>query len=258
MTIPTTTPAKAAPNKSIRKSSLADPVRARRIGSWPVLITGMIGLVMAALVYLGLTDVSGIELNSHTWEQRVFSFRRDPVSGFQFTAVQHNAPLRDGLWGTRVNPRARKLPTSIAVHLNAKTHLPLRWDFVELDNRQFPGANASILVSLLDATNRSYDPFWPKWSTDHPQQAAILWPAAQQLVEFGQYAKLPALLDLALRENNSSQLSTSIGQLVQTAMLEVCQQCKKQGYLSEARVAAQVGLLYGDHPDLQKCMESAP
>lgn len=258
MTKSTASAAKIVPSRAIPRSSLGDPVPTRRLGGWPFLAVGMFGLVIVAYIYLTLTYVSGIELNTHTWEERVVSYRRDPWSGFQFTAVQHNAPVQDGLWGTRANPRSKKLPTSIAIHLNGKTNLPLRWDLVELDNSQLPGAEASILVKLLNATDRNFTSFWPQWSTDHPQQAAILWPAARELVEFGQYAKLPALFELALLDkNSSSQLSSGVGQLVQSALLEACQLRRKQGNHSEARVAALVGLRYGTHPDLQKFVESA-
>lgn len=257
MTKSTASSAIIVPNRAIPRSSLGDSLRTRRLGGWPFLVAGFIGLVMVAYIYLGLTYVSGIELNTHTWEQRVVSYRRDPLSGFQFTSVQHNAPLRDGLWGTRANPRSKKIDPLIASHLNGKTNLPLRWDLVELDNSQLPGAEASILVNLLNATDRDFTSFWPQWSNDHPQEAAVLWPAARELVEFGQYAKLPALFELALLEkNSSSQLSSGVGQLVQSALLEACQLRVKQGNHSEARVAAQVGLRYGTHPDLQKFVES--
>ncbi len=225
---------------------------ARKLARWPFWVVGILGFLMLANIYWQLTYVSGIELNTHTWEQRGLSFYRDPITGFQFTAIQHNAPVKNGLWGSIPNPRAQKLATPIATYLRSSTNLPLRWDLVQIEGSLSPGAAASILVELLNAHDRGYDLFWPQWSLDHPQQAAIVWPAAQELVEFGQYAKLPALLELALLENSSSQLKAAVGQLVQAALLEVCQQRSEQGNMFEASAAAKVGLQYGDHPDLRK------
>ncbi|MCA9159488.1 MAG: hypothetical protein KDA72_14230, partial [Planctomycetales bacterium] len=76
--------ARAAAN---RKQS--QPFQSRR-WVWPVILSTILGLSVLGLGYLQATYVSGIELNSHTWEQRVFSFRRDPFTGVQLGGVRHN------------------------------------------------------------------------------------------------------------------------------------------------------------------------
>jgi hypothetical protein len=166
--------------------------------------------------------VSGIELNTHTWEQRSFSFHRDPLTGWQLSSVKHNVPRANGWWSTVPNPHSKKIPSAIGKYLPKKSSLPLRWDLVRLEGTNSPEAEAAaaILVRFLNAKDRSYNEFWSQWSSDYPQRAAIVWPAAHRLVELRQYAQLPALFDLALLDNSLSQLSAEVGQLVQTELLE--------------------------------------
>lgn len=190
---------------------------------WPLLLVGILGLMVAGLVYVKATYVSGIELNSHTWEQRTFSFRRDPFTGTQLGGVQHNAPVGIDFWTTIPDPRAKLVDPAIAAHLTSSPSTPLRWDLVSLDGSLLPGGRASILVNLLDANDRDFDPFWPKWSSDHPRRAAVLWPAVQQLVAFDQYHRLPDLFTEALLENSLEEFSSSVGQLVQQALAEAPQ-----------------------------------
>lgn len=173
---------------------------------------------MLGLGYMQATYISGIELNSHTWEQRVFSFRRDPFTGSQLGGVRHNAPVRIDFWTSIANPRAKKLDPAIQAHFNGTTTEPVRWDLVRIDDSQLPADRASILVDLLEATGPSSDAFWPSWSTLHPKRAAVLWPAVQQLVAHDLYTQLPQLFTEALLENSPEEFSNSVGQLVKTTL----------------------------------------
>ncbi len=175
-------------------------------------------MLVIGLIYYQTTYVSGLELNSHTWEQREFSFRRDPFTGWQLGGVRHNAPARISLWTTVENPRAKKMGPSILKYFGAPPPDPLRWDLIQLDNSRLPGARASILVDLLAALDHQEQALWPRWTARHPERAAVLWPAAQRLVAANQYTWLPQLFEQAMLENSTEDFSRSAGQLVTTAL----------------------------------------
>lgn len=215
-------------------------------------------LVMTALLYWRATYVSGVELNTLTWERRGFAFRRDPLTGYQLTAVQHNPRQWTGWWSSTPNPHAWRVPAEIGRYLlKAPPELPQRWDLVRLDRSRAPGAAANILVLLLEGYDRSYQLFWPQWSVDHPARAAVVWPAAQQLVAFGQYHHLPGLLELAVLDTPLEQLTSDVGQLVQQALLEYCQRPEATADARDRQAAARVGLSYGPHPQLQTVMDQS-
>lgn len=201
---------------SSSRGVMEQPPLPARYSRWPIGLGVVVVILTIAGLYWQSTYVSGIELNSLTWEQRGFSLRRDPFTGFQLTAVQHNPRLRHNWWASSANPHAQTLPLAISQHLNKTSDQPVRWDLVRLEHSELPGGGASILVELLKAEDRHYTPFWPQWSLDHPRRAAVLWPAAQRLVDFHKYEQLPALLNLALLENSLAEFEHSIGQLVQT------------------------------------------
>ncbi len=200
----------------------SQPWRSPRI-AWPVILTTVLGLSILGMGYWQTTYVSGIELNSHTWEQRVFSFRRDPFTGSQLGGVRHNAPVPVDFWTTVVNPRAKKLDPAIQKYFKSQSATPLRWDLIRIDDSLSPGGRASILVDLLEATDPGSVEIWPAWSNQHPKRAAVLWPAAQQLVAHDMYTRLPELFTEALLENSTEEFSNSVGQLVQTALAKAPQ-----------------------------------
>lgn len=202
--------------------NLSQPWRSHRI-FWPVILSTILGLSALGLGYLQATYVSGIELNSHTWEQRVFSFRRDPFTGAQLGGVQHNAPVSIDFWTTIANPRAKKLDPAIQAHFKEMPTEPVRWDLIRMDDSHLPAARASILVDLLEVPGPETDAFWTSWSTLHPERAAVLWPAAQQLVAHDRYTLLPQLFTEALLENSPEEFSSSVGQLVKTALAKAPQ-----------------------------------
>ncbi len=176
---------------------------------------------MLGLGYMQATYVSGIELNSHTWEQRAFSYRRDPFTGKQLGGVRHNAPVRKDFWTTIANPRARMLDPAIHAYFSSTTMEPVRWDLIRLDDSLSPPDRASILVDLIEADDSTGNAFWPGWSMLYPKRAAILWPAAQQLVAQDRYPELPRLFAEALAENSTSEFSRSAGQLVEPGQTKV-------------------------------------
>lgn len=183
-----------------------------------MIATVIVGLLVIGLIYYRTTYVSGLELNSHTWEQRVFSLRRDPFTGWQLGGVRYNAPVHTTMWTTVENPRAKKMGASILKYFGPQPVAPPRWDLVRLDDSRLPGARASILVGLLDTLDHQQQPLWPSWTRLHPERAAVLWPAAQRLVAANQYTWLPQLFEQAMLENSTEDFSRVAGQLVASAL----------------------------------------
>lgn len=227
----------------------------RWLFTWPGYLVWILTLLVSLLLYWQRCAVSGAELNSHTWEQRGFALHRDPLSGTQLTGILHNPPQALGWYSGTANPHAKQLPAEIRRYLPAQTLLPLRWDLIRLEGSVLPGGAASILSDLLDAHDELYQPVWPTWSKDHPQRAAVVWPAAHRLVEFGQYVHLPPLFELALVDNSVPQLTAAVGQLVQQALLEAGLRQFEQQNFTVAKLAAEVGLQYGEHAELRKLLE---
>lgn len=214
-TLPDTTrEAGPSPHRSHHSAARARP----QPWNWLKIATMLLGLLLIGLIYYRTTYVSGLELNSHTWEQREFSLRRDPLTGMQLGGVRHNAPARIGLWTTVDNPRSKKMGAAILKYFDTRPPEPLRWDLVRLDDSRSPGARASILVDLLAALDHEQQPLWARWTARFPERAAVLWPAAQQLVAADQYTWLPQLFEQATLENSTEDFSRSAGQLVTTAL----------------------------------------
>ncbi len=189
-----------------------------QLRKWLIAGTVSLALLIVGIIYYQATYVSGLELNSHTWEQRVFALRRDPVTGWQLGGVRHNDPADIDLRTTVANPRAKKLDPSIQKHFVPLPDTPLRWDLVHLDQSELPGARASILVELLAAVDHTQRPLWRSWTRLYPERAAVLWPAAQRLVAADQYTWLPQLFEQALLENSTDEFLQVAGQLVTAAL----------------------------------------
>lgn len=215
VTLPETTPdAGPSPDRSYHSAARTRP----QPWNWLKIATMFVGLLLIGVIYYRTTYVSGLELNSHTWEQREFSLRRDPLTGWQLGGVLHNAPARIGLWTTVDNRRSKKMAAAILRYFDKLPPEPLRWDLVRLDDSRLPGARASILVDLLAALDYEQQPLWARWTARYPERAAVLWPAAQQLVAADQYTWLPQLFEQAMLENSAEDFSRSAGQLVTTAL----------------------------------------
>ncbi|MCA9132816.1 MAG: hypothetical protein KDA45_06665 [Planctomycetales bacterium] len=222
----------------------------------PALVLFLLGLLTLGLGYWQATWVQGTELNTRTWELRDFSFRRDPFSNYQLSGVTHSAPPNMGAWTSFPRAQSAKLDATIANYFRPAPEYaaPPRWDLVSISERSTTAAGANIVVELLDAYDRDYSPFWPNWSSAHPAQAAILWPAAQDLVALELYAKLPRIFELALLD--SPQFSELVAEQVQEAVVVHCQQLVESGNVQDARTAAQIGLGYGPRAELEALLKA--
>lgn len=215
------------------------------------LLSGLLGVLLLLAVYCFLMGVRGTELNPHTFEIRRFSFRRDPFTNYQLSGIRYLS-YNDGCWSSgAANAKSSQVDPSIKLHLSSSNWLPQRWDLIQISDDNGPGGGANVLIELLNARDPNYDLFWPKWSIEHPSRAAEIWPAAQLLVEFRLYAKLPQVLELALLDNSLTELKASLTNTIQSALVEHCNQLKKTGDSDQLLIAAQAGLQYGDNRQLQ-------
>lgn len=225
---------------------------------FPAFLISLLVLVIALVVYFQLSLVVGTELNSKTWQVREFRFRRDPFTHYQITGIQYAfykqlAPARLGQAKSRVSNLVSSdedsLDPSIKKLFKPQDSIPERWDLVEI--RDSTTGQASILLDLVDAKTSDYSNFWILWTQDHPNEAAVLWPAVHDLVSVGKYASLPELMERALRASDLEDLKKVIQRIVQTDMLNSAKQSKSYGDLTTAKAIASLGLQYGEDTDLE-------
>jgi hypothetical protein len=79
--------------------------------------------------------------------------------------------------------------------------------------------DASILMQYLDATDSADYHRWVKWSEDHPERAALLWPAVQRLARRELYVFVPDLFDLAQAVEDPAALRQGLDQAVADKLL---------------------------------------
>jgi hypothetical protein len=139
--------------------------------------------------------------------------------------------------------------------LTAQLPQPQRWDLVRLNDQTNTLGRGSILIRLVNAFGAGSKHYWIDWTNNEPIKAAVLWPAAQQLVSLDLYAKLPDLFDMAAVEKNDAKFQQALAGIMQAALLEHSQQLAQAGDKELARQIAQLGLTYGDHSELQAMVE---
>ncbi|QDV28138.1 hypothetical protein [Aureliella helgolandensis] len=229
----------------------------------PFVLISLSFLSLLGLFYFNSTLVSGTELNCLSWETRRFSFRREPFTNIQISGIRYTESRLGYVWSSAPSGESSLLDTAIKRHLKNPQSYESRWDLVDYSTPYPSKGPADILVTLLCMQNSDYDQFWSKWTANEPAKAKILWPAALDLVQFQIYAALPELLELATFELPLHEFQSSVNHTVQNALVEYCRSPPEPSFGSsgpptnatgsDARVqlAAQTGLSYGDHPDLQ-------
>ena len=206
---------------------------------------------LLGFAYFQFTTVTGHEFNARTWEIREFSFRRDPFTNRQLTGIRHEPCRRYGLW----TPVGGQLQSQLDVTIGAllsRSYESDRWELIGFDSSSNRYGDPKILIDLLQTTDPNYDDFWIEWTTAENAKAAVLWPAAQDLVYFGGYRFLPDLLAIALLDLDQAGFSEQIETFMVSHMVEVCQDLDRKKLNSLVRPAARAGLRYGDHPELLK------
>lgn len=69
---------------------------------------------------------------------------------------------------------------------------------------------AAILTQQLQLQNSGQNPFWDSWSNVHPDRAAILWPAVQELCMQNEYFLAGQLLENARGVRNVQELEQAV------------------------------------------------
>jgi hypothetical protein len=209
------------------------------------LVTTLVVLMVAILIYISRARVQGIEFNPNTWAIREFNLWADPITNRQLSGVVRNTSTLS------IDP-------SITAHIKPSPDPAAnRWDLVKLSD--FHTAEslgpAAFLVNCLvdtspDSINTSID-YWNKWSVKHPTEAAAFWPALQKLAIHQGYLHAPEIFDLA--SSVDSQFDQRLNAKMTTALLETAKLQQSSGDLSGSKAAAQAGLAYSpNNPELLK------
>lgn len=219
----------------------------------PLAIGSIVMMVVVVLSYLNATYVSGVELNCQTWQLRKFSFRRDPFTNRQLTAVYHTAPYASGPWTSTTGAKVSVLDPAIGGLLGNRPGAQARWDLVRLQASNVQRGQADILVELLNSYDRAYALYWIEWTADEPGLAKILWPAAQDLTLFERYADLPQLFRLARTELKAAEFKAAIGAFVQDSLLRYAR--TENVTPEQAQAAAKTAISYGPSESLDRLLK---
>ena len=237
-------------------------VQKRSWGEWfyqvrvPIILLSCVAVFFLGLFYYQATKVSGIEINVRDWSVREFSLRRDPFTGTQLYGIRYSSEVYEGLaWDEIPESLKCDLSGSIRTHLNLQTNQADRWDLILLEPGRQEG-DAKILFDLLNAYDSNYDCFWVSWSDDHKKEAAIFWPAAQDLVNLKFYSLLPGLFQLALPSGDDYDLKAAIDDYMTDQIAAQCKLLLKAGLESKCQESAKVGLAYGDSEQLLQYVEN--
>ncbi|MGB7345084.1 MAG: hypothetical protein WBD20_12795 [Pirellulaceae bacterium] len=134
--------------------------------------------------------VSGREFAPSHFQSRQFSFYEIPLLHIQITPIRRQS---------KVLPVATYVRQSSLI--SSPTGEPETWHLVHL-TRGLSGttpADAQLLIDQLEMYGEK-DTFWRKWSIDHPQHAAVLWPVVQRLAQRELYVLIPMVMELAQKE----------------------------------------------------------
>lgn len=247
MNASTTSSQRPTDGKEKRSTGRGGWIRQHKIASFIML---SVVLLACGAGYLSMTNVTGIELNASTWNVRRFSFRRDPFTNYQFSAIRHQGIAYTPLWTTNDGATSSILDAALSTHLRSNQSTVSRWDLVEIDDSYFSRGPAAPLYELLRTNDSGFSPHWAAWSSKSPKLAAILWPAARDLTELGRYELTPDLLAISCEDLDEAAFKRRVADYIRQAIVD---HCKRDDISEEDRkAAAQLGLRYADDPVLQK------
>ncbi len=251
----TAVPNNPASGSSGTQASSRSWARWWRSARWPVILLGFLATCICGLVYYFNTLVMGSEINSHNWEVRQFSYRRDPFTHKQLSGITYQAAFSTLPCWKSQNDVISVPDPAIKGHLTSQLTQPVRWDLVRMNDQYNTIGRGSILLRLVNAYGVSSKHFWIDWTNNEPIKAARLWPAAQQLVCLDLYARLPDLFDQAAVEKDDTKFEQAVAGIMQAALLEHSQLRVQAGDKVLAREVAKLGLTYGEHSELQSMVE---
>lgn len=168
----------------------------------PILVGGVL-LAMAWLWVVTFGGVAGEEFSPERFQRRQFTYYQIPGLGIQIRPVVRKA-YRSNLEQFLVNKKY--------VQVTA-TEKKARWDLLHDTYHQphGPDCDAGILSQYLDMTLESGGSFWEKWTSDHPRQAKVFWPAVAELARREMYIFLPELIEVARKHADSARFNRLVG-----------------------------------------------
>ncbi|GAB5403159.1 MAG: hypothetical protein Aurels2KO_13900 [Aureliella sp.] len=255
MNATTTSPQPKSLQPNSQLNSLANQ-KAENAGNWvqrhkiASLITAVVVLLACGAGYYMMTGVTGIEMQASSWKVRRFSFRRDPFTNYQFTAVQHQGIAFAPLWSNTSDAPYSTVDPTILTHLGGSSIGLDRWDLVQIDDSVASDGPAKPLYRLLNSDRGFSKEHSAVWSSESPKLAAILWPAARELTELGLYHFTPDLLAITFEDLDEAAFKRRVGNYIQESMIKHCQ--RHDISKDDKTAAAQLGLRYGDNSTLQE------
>jgi len=229
-------PTNSAASRGKSKSGL-------KLRSWVVVISTLALSLLTFFIVYTQGHVTGREFAPSHFQLRKFSFYEIPLLHLQITPIRRSGETL---------PAATYVRQSTLI--NSPKGAPKDWNLVFL-SRGLSGttpADAQLLIDQLEMYGQS-DPFWRKWSIDHPKHAAIVWPHVQRLAQRELYVLVPMVLELAQKEMPADSLATKIDDLLkrQYRLLVTDMLAADRGELAQTLLAEAVSD-YPNDAELQK------
>jgi hypothetical protein len=161
---------------------------------------------MAAILGLVIAiqgSVSGREFAPSHFQSREFSFYEIPVVHWQITPIQRKVANDEVLDFVRLKnwvTTAKGQPTT--------------WHLVSLGGVRAgsPPNDPALLFDAVKKNSWTNKNPWYQWSSDHPKNAAILWPQIQTLAKRELYFLIPGLLRIARPITDPAELKAKMNE----------------------------------------------
>lgn len=190
---PSNAPSKFDSRQNAKKSS------DRAVKVLIVAIATVVVLVVGFFVIFVQGSVRGTEFSPTHFQQRDFHFYEIPLIQLQITPIRRSVST----------PSTANFLRQKSVIKPPKGQ-PAFWHLVSI-SRGIGAATAADAQLLIDQIRMEQDGdlYWEKWSTDHPQSAAVLWPIVQKLAERELYVLLPKMFEIAQGDLSPRELQVN-------------------------------------------------
>jgi hypothetical protein len=238
------TSATAIPDGHVQSSTPLGRSKMRRPRNRIIVISIGGAVILACLggIVAVFGRVSGREFAPSAFETRYFSFVEIPILRLQITPIRrtnHYSALAAYLNTAALIPRVQGTPT--------------QWHLIELRRAAVSTlpADAKLLSDFLEQPTVSGAGtaylHWHQWSLDHPEMAAVLWPAIQKLAQRELYLLIPDVFRLAEQSGSAEAFAEELQLFIASSYEEL---------IVDLRAADQTGLAesflaeaIADYPD---------
>lgn len=185
------------------------PIQAR-ISKLVIGLLSVLGVVcLLCLLTYAYGNVRGEEFCPITMQRRTFSYYEIPLIHVQISPIRrqpHSNPMRGFLRRSGY----------------AAPSAGPRWDLVWF--RSSSGSktgDATILCRYLDVKDPQGKPYWEQWSTQHPEQADLLWTYVVELAHRRMYLLIPDLFEAAQSSEDAATFQETVNQKMAQRFLEL-------------------------------------